>query len=186
MSSLRTLIIKPDYSAASVLLSPNTCRDVFDEWVFAHQRKNLWTPHRDSCVNTCVFNGAVSSSGPDNKNLCWHLPEQTHLQIYTASVCVCVCARPHACVCVCLSETDSSGFGPLRTWYENDVLHLRGKFLHCQQIAEVGFHNRCRNLALLPFIFNQSVIGSWSPRLPLPEVQMPEKHTTVFKRAYLC
>lgn len=41
MSSLRMLIINPDYSAVLLLLSPNTCRDVFDERVFAHQRKNL-------------------------------------------------------------------------------------------------------------------------------------------------
>lgn len=91
------LIIKQDYSTTSVLLSPNTCRDVFDERVFAHQRRNLQTPHQDSCVNMCVFNGAVSRRSSDNKKLCRdmtrHLPEQTHIQIHTvtAPLQVCVC-----------------------------------------------------------------------------------------------
>lgn len=58
LSSLRTLIIDQDYSTASDLLSPNTCRGVFDERVFAHRRRNLRTPHQDS--RTCVFNVAVS------------------------------------------------------------------------------------------------------------------------------
>lgn len=83
LSSLRTLMISQDYSTAPVLLSPNTCRDVFDERVFAHQRRNLWTPHRDSCVTVCVFNVAVSRRSFDNKKLCWgmtrHLPEQTRI-----------------------------------------------------------------------------------------------------------
>lgn len=97
LSTLCTLIINQDYSTASVLLSPNTCREVSDERVFAHRHKNLWTPHQGSCVDMCVFNVALSRRSPDNKNLCWdmtrHLPEQTHIQIHMVTTSLLVCVR---------------------------------------------------------------------------------------------
>lgn len=67
-------------------------------------------------------------------------------------------------------------------WYEKYVLRKGGKFLHCQQTAEVGFHKLFRNLALLPFIFiNLSSARIIKPSLA--EVHMTVKHTADFKRA---
>lgn len=68
-------------------------------------------------------------------------------------------------------ELDESVFflGPLGDWYEKNVPHDGGKFLHCQRAATAGFHNlylRLRGSPSMPsllYSINQPSARIFSP-----------------------
>lgn len=107
----------------------------------------------DSCERMHASKKAVNADNEDFMSVCCdvirQLPQEnpqqttipTHTDTQTRTVTLpadkLICCVP-ACV-----KLDKSVFfpGPLGGWYEKNVLHDGGKFLHCQRAAAVGFHN---------------------------------------------
>lgn len=157
VSSLHMLIVNRGHSAASAPWKSKTrviiC--LISAWVYISAREftSIWRGHNSGTKEPVSYksshNENFMSVGwdmtrhlPEHKNpLQTIIPPNTHIFMHTC------CnfpsrLKPFRCVRACVKLHKRVFFpGPLWGWYEKNVPHDRGKFLHCQRAAAVGFHN---------------------------------------------